>query len=157
MEPRIEVIAPKKLIGMRLQMSYADDRTAQLWQGFRRRVDEIAERFGSDFISMQLFTPPQPLIMAPIETFEKWAVVAVSSHARIPVQMEAFDLPAGKYAVFIHRGPASAAPRTFGHIFGEWLPRSGYRLANRPHFEVLSADYRPMDPHAQEEVWIPIE
>jgi AraC family transcriptional regulator len=39
----------------------------------------------------------------------------------------------------------------------EWLPQSSQRLATRPHFEVLGEHYRPMDPQAREEVWIPFE
>jgi AraC family transcriptional regulator len=157
MEPRIEVIAPKKLIGMRVQMSLANERTAQLWQGFRPRVGEIAHRANRDFISMQVYTPPQPTVMTHDSVFERWAAVEVANHAQIPPGMEPYDLPGGKYAVFVYRGPANAFAPTWRYIFTEWLPQSSHRLDMRPHFEVLGEHYRPMDPQAQEEVWIPLE
>jgi hypothetical protein len=32
MEPRIEMLTPKKLIGMRMEMSLLDNKTAELWR-----------------------------------------------------------------------------------------------------------------------------
>jgi AraC family transcriptional regulator len=54
-----------------------------------------------------------------------------------------------------HHGPATDVS-TFEYIFARWLPASGYALDGRPHFEVLPADYRPLDPDAREEIWIPV-
>lgn len=44
----------------------------------------------------------------------------------------------------------------FRYIFGTWLPASGYVLDDRPHFEVLGPGYRPDDPEAEEDIFIPI-
>jgi AraC family transcriptional regulator len=60
------------------------------------------------------------------------------------------------YAEFIHVGPASAAPRTFGYIFGAWLPSSEYELDVRPHFEILPEGYDAFAEDAMERVLIPI-
>ncbi len=65
--------------------------------------------------------------------------------------------PSGLYAVFIHKGDASTAPKTFEYIFGTWLPNSEYLLDNRPHFEILGEKYKNEDPNSEEEVWIPIK
>ena len=70
--------------------------------------------------------------------------------------MEPFDLPGGTYAVFEHRGPAAAFPATARQIYGVWLPGSGYRLDARPHLAVMGPGYRPDDPDAVEEVWVPV-
>ena len=43
------------------------------------------------------------------------------------------------------------------HIFGRWLPQSEYELDDREHFELLPEGYSPVDPEAEEEVWIPIK
>jgi AraC family transcriptional regulator len=40
----------------------------------------------------------------------------------IPEGMETLVLPAGLYAVFIHKGPASTGPATYQYIFETWLP-----------------------------------
>jgi AraC family transcriptional regulator len=157
MDPRIEVIAPKKLIGMRMRTSLAADRTVELWRGFKSRVGEIEQRVNRDFLSMKAFEPPLPLGMAQDSIVEKWAAVEVSDDSQVPAGMESYDLSGGRYAVFIHRGPASTFGQTLHGIFAQWLPRSSYRLDAREHFEVLGDQYHPMDPQAQEEVWIPLE
>lgn len=157
MEPRIEIIAPRQLIGMRMRMSLAADSTQQLWRGFKSRMGEIHGRVDRNFLSMKCFEPPLPLGMTPGSSFEKWAAVEVSAGSPVPPGMEPYGLPGGRYAVFVHHGPASAFGRTLQCIFGEWLPRSGARLDARPHFEVLTEHYQPLDPQAQEEVWIPLQ
>jgi AraC family transcriptional regulator len=122
MQPRIETMHARKLVGIRQEMSLAENRTAQLWRSFMPRRHEVKNRITNEYISI----------------------------------MESYSLPGGQYAVFIHNGPASAAPKTMQHIFGTWLPASEYELDSREHFEILPEGYDPFDKHAQEEVWIPI-
>ena len=105
---------------------------------------------------MQVYSKSDEQLFSPTNVFEKWAVVEVSTHNDVPVGMESYSLPGGQYAVFIHNGPASAAPKTMRHIFGKWLPDSEYELDDRGHFEILPEGYDPLDQQAHEEVWIPI-
>ncbi len=74
---------------------------------------------------------------------------------QVPLEMDTFHLPAGNPAVFIHRGPSSDTS-TFEYIFREWLPTSGYKLDNRPHFEILGAKYEKDHADSEEEIWIPV-
>lgn len=153
-EPRIETLEPKKLVGVRLEMSFSGDRTPELWRRFMPRRHEVSSRVGRGYISMKVFRcDPAPGADA---LFEGWAAVEVENHDQIPEGMEPYVLAGGRYAVFVHEGPAAGAPETFGYIFGTWLPRSSYVLDGREHFEILPEDYRPDDPEAKEEVWIPI-
>ena len=69
--------------------------------------------------------------------------------------MEPFSLEGGLYAVFDYKGSSNDSS-VFQYIFGTWLPNSAYKLANRPHFEVLGINYRNNDPSSEEEIWIPI-
>ena len=119
--------------------------------------DEVRARLHPGFISMQIFEDLDDRGFRPDAAFEKWAAVEVADQAEIPFGMEPYALSGGKYAVFIHKGPASAAPKTWEYIFGTWLPESEYALDNREHFEILAEDYRPNDPDAVEEVRIPIK
>jgi AraC family transcriptional regulator len=157
-EPRIETLGPKKLVGMRMRMTLADlfIKTPQLWQRFSPRQAEIRERVGTDYVSMQIYEDLGDQGFAPDRAVEKWAAVEVSNQTAVPEGMEPYTISGGKYAVFVHEGPASAAPETFEYIFGTWLPGSGYALDDREHFELLPKSYRPDDPEAREEVWIPI-
>ena len=92
----------------------------------------------------------------PNTLIHKWAAAEVSALADVPQGLESHVIKEGLYAVFTHRGPASSFPQTAAFIFGQWLPRSGYELDRREHFEVLPPGYRPDSPDAVEEVWIPV-
>jgi len=156
MQQRIDTIQAKKLVGIHQQMSLAEDLTAQLWRNFMPRRHEVENRATNEFISMQVYSETGGPLFASTTVFEKWAVVEVLTHDSAPDGMESYSLRGGKYAVFIHKGAASAAPKTIQHIFGSWLPHSRYELDDREHFEILPEGYDPLDPQAREEVWIPI-
>lgn len=157
MEPRIETMTPKALIGICRNMSLARDETPVLWRAFMPRRNEIQNRRTSDFLSMQVYSEHSEPLFSPDRIFTKWAAVEVSDHDMIPDGMELYFLGGGLYAVFVHRGPASSAPKIMHYIFGEWLPNSDYQLDSREHFEVLGEGYSPTDPEACEEIWIPIK
>ncbi len=157
MEPRIEILEPKKLIGIHQEMSLAENKTSELWQKFMPRRNWVKNRLTSDYISMQIYRENQNTMFSPTTLFKKWAAVEVLNHEDIPDNMEPYSLDGGRYAVFIHKGPASSFPNTMQYIFGNWLPESKYELDNREHFEVLPVGYSAVDPEAQEEVWIPIK
>ena len=154
MEVRIEALAPKTLIGIRKEMSLSNNKTAELWQEFMPRRAEVKNRLTTDFISMQKYG--KNWNFSPYSLFEKWATVEVSSSAKAPTNMELYLLQGGKYAVFIHHGPANAVVKTMKFIFGDWLPKSAFQIDNREHFEVMPEGYSPVDPEAKEEIWIPI-
>ena len=157
MQPRIEDLKEKKLIGKRMTMSFADNKTAELWRGFMLHRKEISNNVGTDLYSMQLYTPSFFDNFNPQATFEKWATIEVTDFNDIPDEMETFTLSGGIYAVFLYKGLVSAASATFQYILGTWLPNSEYILDNRPHFEILGEKYKNQDPDSEEEIWIPIK
>lgn len=158
MVPRIEILPEKKLVGIRMRMSFANNKTGELWKSFMLHRKEIKNNLTDELYSMQIYDKPFSFVkFHPGKSFEKWAAVEVIDFNFIPVKMQSFTLTGGLYAVFIHQGPASDGPRTFQYIFGTWLPNSEYSLDNRPHFELLSEKYKNEDPDSEEEVWIPIK
>ncbi|PIB34211.1 AraC family transcriptional regulator [Reichenbachiella sp. 5M10] len=156
MQPRIEQLEEKKLVGVRLKMSMANNRTGQLWGSFMPRRSEIKNSLTKDVVSMQIYDATHFLNFNPQREFEKWATTEVSDFGMIPEGMESFVLPGGAYAVFDYKG-SSADHSVFEYIFGRWLPNSRYELDDRPHFEVLGAKYKNNDPDSEEEIWIPIK
>lgn len=156
MKSRIEDLAPKKLIGMRMEMSFANNKTYELWKTFMPRRGDVENRSTSEYISMQVYDKNHAPVFSATEVFEKWATVEVDHHNSIPEGMEGYILNGGKYAVFIHVGPANKFPETMQYIFGVWLPDSKFKLDKREHFEILKEGYNPHDPNATEEVWVPI-
>lgn len=155
MTPRIEILNEKKLIGKRLTMSLANNKTGELWKNFMPRRNEIQNKVSNDLISMQLYTPTHFSDFKLSNEFEKWASVEVSDFNNVPSGLETFTLAGGYYVVFDYKG-LSTDPSIFQYIFVEWLPGSDYDLDNRPHFEVLGAKYKNNDPTSEEEIWIPI-
>ena len=155
MKPRIEVIKEKMLIGNRLTMSLANNRTGELWRSFMPRRREISKPISNNLISMQVYKPTYFTEFNPAAEFEKWAAIEVSDYNNVPEDLETFTLAGGLYAVFDYRG-LSTDSSIFQYIFGTWLPNSDYLLDNRPHFEILGDKYKNDDPTSEEEIWIPV-
>ena len=156
MEPRIETLSEKKLIGKSLKMSFAENRTHELWRSFVPKRKNIINAIGSDLWSIQIYAPLFFDPFNPGAEFEKWAAVEVTDFDFVAEGMETFTLAGGLYAVFVYHGAASAGAETFRYILGTWLPASEYILDNRPHFELLGEKYKNEDPDSEEEIWIPI-
>ena len=157
MKPKIVTINSKKFIGRTLEMSFANNRTRELWTSFMQQRKEIENVICDDLISLQIYEPGFFESFDPNRIFRKWTLCEVSSFENIPGGMVSFELPAGEYAVFIYKGlPAKAQP-FFDYIFREWLPSSEYELDVRPHFEVLGPQYSNNSAESEEEVWIPVK
>jgi AraC family transcriptional regulator len=157
MEPRIEVLTEKKILGLRLKMTLSDNKTGELWKSFMQRRNEIKNNLTTDLFSIQVYAQPSDLEeYNPNIPFEKWAAVEVHDFDTVPDGMETFTLTDGQYAVFVHKGAAITGAKTFQYIFGTWLPGSEYTLDNRPHFEILGEKYKNDSPDSEEEIWIPV-
>ena len=155
MEPIIKSLPAKKLVGKRITMSLADNKTFSLWQSFMPRRKEITNNLSTDLFSMQVYRPSHDFTQ-PTQEFEKWAALEVADFNTIPVGMEPFELAGGLYAVFFYKG-LSTDTSIFRYIFGEWLVNSEYLLDSRPHFEILGEKYKNNDPNSEEEIWIPVK
>jgi len=155
MEPRIETLFEKKLVGKRLTMSLADNKTSYLWQSFVSGRREIINNNTNEMISMQIYNGPVRLGDLNQE-FEKWAAIEVTDFENVPEKMDSYTLNGGLYAVFTYKG-LSTDNSVYLYIFGTWLPDSDYLLDHRPHFEILGDNYKNGDPDSEEEIWIPIK
>jgi AraC family transcriptional regulator len=154
MTPRIEILPEKKLIGKRLQMSLANNRTPELWQSFMPKRGEIKNPISLDLFAVQVYQPTYFEAFNPNTVFEKWATLEVADFNNMPAEMESFTLSGGLYTVFEHKGHSI---EFFDYIFRTWIPNSKYNLDQRPHFEILGAKYKKEDPNSEEEIWIPIK
>ncbi len=157
MQPTIKTLPEKKLIGIRLTMTFANNQTVKLWQTFGPKRKEIKNSLTTELFSMQVYPHPFDPSFSNLNTgFEKWAAVEVSDFGTIPEEMESFTLAGGLYAVFHYKG-LSTDTKIFKYIFGTWLPASKYYIDNRPHFEILGENYKNNNPVSEEEIWIPIK
>jgi AraC family transcriptional regulator len=155
-EPKIEIIKEKKLVGNRHSISVARYEVGPLWKVFSPRRKEIENTVSNDLISMSIYNAEYFLKFDPTTFFEKWATAEVTNFDKVPNGMETFILPSGLYAIFSYKG-SSTDLRIFDYIFKTWLPQSEYQLDDRPHFEILGAKYRNNDPNSEEEIFIPVK
>lgn len=156
MNHRIEIIEPKKLIGMRMQLSLAQYTVGDLWRKFMPRRNELSNSINLNVISMAIYPPNYFSSSNEQALFERWASIEVSSFENVPTEMETYTLPGGQYAVFTYKG-LNTNRSVFQEIYSTWLPQSGYELDDRPHFEILGEAYRNNDPNSEEEIWIPVK
>ncbi len=159
MKPKIIELEKKKLIGISVKTSLAQNNIPQLWNTFMPRIEEITNNidsgcyeihpFDSEF-KMENFTESME--------FEKWAAVEVDNLENIPDGLKATTIEGGKYAVFEHKGLMSNIQFSFDYAYGTWLPNSGFELDKRADFEVYGKQYYgPENPESITELWIPIK
>ncbi len=69
------------------------------------------------------------------------------------------EIPGGKYAVFLHKGPYDSLMQTYNAIFTEWLPNNPYKLRDLPCFEMyLNRNPKMTKPeNLRTEIYIPLE
>jgi len=129
-----------------------------LWKQLMPLHKDINNRVDANFYSLQVYDSLLKMNeIKSTDTFTKWALVEVLDFDTVPTEMEKFDLKGGLYAVFLHKGLGSEFVKTMNYIFADWLPKSKYKIDNRPHFELLGKKYKNNHPDSEEEVWIPIK
>ena len=156
---RIEEIQPKKLIGFSTQTNLTNEAIAAntIWKQLMPRIKEINNTVSNDLFSVQVYDIKNFENFTSLTDYKKYALVEVSDFNNTPEGFEEFEIPSGKYAVFLHKGIAANFTTTAQFIFGKWLPESEYQLDNRPHFSVMGDAYLGHEnPDSEEEIWIPI-
>lgn len=64
-----------------------------------------------------------------------YAAVVVDRPVQPEGEFGVMEIPAGKYAVFIHHGPYDTLGKAYQEFFGGWLPKSGRELRDAEAFE----------------------
>jgi len=156
--PLIKISPEIKLVGKRLNMSFSNNQIRQLWQSFMPRKKEVVNTLNDHLYSVEIYKQSNFFKnFDPTLEFEKWAAVEVSNFDRVPSEMESLIIPAGKYAVFQHKGSDSEVSETYKYILQDWFPNSKYQLDNRPHFAVMGGKYIKENPDSEEDLWFPIK
>lgn len=156
MKAVIQDIPSRQLIGTRIHTSLAANETVRLWSSFMPQVPMVMHRANNNLYSVQVFKEMLSFEeFTPHTVFETWAAVEVTETSKIPEGMNTIEV-GGLYAFFIYKGLHANFNPFLQKIYQEWMPASEYELDQRPHFEVMKPGYRPDDPEAEEEIWIPV-
>ena len=93
---RIEKLEKKLLCGRSLEMSFADNKTYELWSAFMPLRKTISNAVSTDLYSMQLYgTSLDYSNINPMQTFTKWAAIEVKDHSKIPEELFPYVLHEG--------------------------------------------------------------
>ena len=99
--PEIKTFPKTKLVGKKIIMSFAENKTVQLWQSFMPRFIEVSTPKNANLYSVEIYKN-----LAFSEQFdmnqksEKWAAVEIEKCETIPADFEKLTITEGLYAVF---------------------------------------------------------
>jgi AraC family transcriptional regulator len=154
-EPEIVEAPARLLAGVSLSMSLADDRTPELFRTLMPQRKSIPDPVSGDLFLATQYEPRHFSKFDPAQKFTRWAAVEVAAGVSLPEGITVLHVPAGRYAVFTHRG-SHLDTAIFQWIFGTWFPQSGLVPDDRPHLYVMGEKYRHGQPDSEEKLWIPV-
>ncbi|MGH7650707.1 MAG: AraC family transcriptional regulator [Gemmatimonadaceae bacterium] len=64
------------------------------------------------------------------------AAITVAPNTKLPPGLNPLEVPSGRYAHAVHRGPYTGLGQVWNHLRNDWLPRSGEHLGNGMSYEV---------------------
>jgi AraC family transcriptional regulator len=89
--------------------------------------------------------------------FDYIAGVEVADFSDLPREFSRVRIPAQRYAVFAHKDHISTIRRSVNTIWNQWLPSSGYKVADAPSFERYDEKFDPSTGNGGLEIWVPIK
>lgn len=147
MQPQFVTKPAFTVVGLLIHPTPMSPEIPKLWDQLAPRMGEIAH--GSEpYVSYGLMDNFNPQT----SVFDYMAGNAVERVETLPVGMSRWDVPANTYAVF-----ESSIPKlgeSFGYIFNDWLPASGYEQVASPYFERYGENFSPDNPVVS--IYIPV-
>jgi AraC family transcriptional regulator len=160
LEPRFEERGERIFMGIACDNAGRRIRIPGNWGAFLRRMDEIegiADRSTYGIYRYDFSADPsevgEDFPFRYLSAFE----LAPAERVRPPRGMEAWGVPAARYAVFVHRGRLRDIGRAYRYIYKTWFPRQAERFALAPMLERHAPDFPGDVPGAETEIWIPLE
>lgn len=125
-----------------------------LWDRFIGCAGEVRGRIGHDMVGIIYGRPPAE--RGHRDELQYIAGVPVHSVQPLPAGMVAHTVPAGTFAVFIHRGPIRNIAQTVGAIYQQWLPGSTWRHAQIADVEWYGERFCADGPESEMEYWLSV-
>jgi AraC family transcriptional regulator len=121
-----------------------------LWQRYHGEVEEVPNKIGQVAYGVCCNSDDAG-------NFDYIAGVEVRDFSDLPREFSRVRIPEQKYAVFTHRDHIAAIRRTFNTIWNQWLPQSGFKVADAPIFERYDDRFDPATGNGGLEIWVPIK
>lgn len=162
LQPQIVEKPPLTVVGLETAFIHAlsPDATnieviGPLWGRFIPRANEIQRRTGEAMYGV-IYAMPEAQRSHPDELMYL-AGVAVSGVGELSDGMTSRTVPAGTFAVFIHRGPIQGIRETVSAIYRDWLPQSSYEHSEIADVELYDHRFCVDSPDSEMEYWISVK
>jgi AraC family transcriptional regulator len=149
--PRFEDHGPMLVVG--LMERYTQATRAGIpaqWQRFIPHIGHVPGQSNADAYGVCYNTDDEA-------NMDYLCGVEVRNFANVPKDLERLRIASHHYAVFEHREHISSLQETYKTIFGQWLPASGYEMADAPLFERYPPSFDGRTGAGGLEVWVPVE
>ncbi len=155
MEPRIEDMDSLIIVGVGYQGDDIFERIMTLWMELIQRKGEF-ENLASQVEAFGVSLMPEN---AEKQTdFRYIAGYEVTKTSKIPEGMEIVTIPAGKYAIFTHKGSLENLQATYAYILGVWPQKTTeYSLRHAPQLERYGLKFNAMSEQSEIEILVPID
>ncbi len=157
--PQIVTMPEIKVAGIRGETTLSDIKLKELWNQvnhMHRDIPHLVEG-GRGFGICEACNENTLYTMNDWVLFTEVAGYEVDSFEDLPPQFVRKILPAGKYAVFTHRGSLRMLPQTFDYIWGTWFLTTDEELDWREDFELYDNRFLGYDhPESEIDLYIPI-
>lgn len=155
MQPKIVTREAETVIGMGGTFEPGDSPSiSMLWDKFVSRRPEIKSR--NSKYDIGVCCPTHSDIPVDSGKFVYIAASPVDDKADPPAGMVKTVLPAGRYAVFTHKGPISQLKHTLNYIWGTWMPKAEFEKRDAPDFELYDERFDPESLDGEFDLYIPI-
>jgi len=162
MQPRLLDIPAKTILGIGAnyvpilsEQSNAAEVIGPLWDRFNARRNEIT--FADPGVTYGVSTAIEDKNSMTHQAELRYIAGAEVSPLRgIPEGFEIVQIPAGLYAVFTHKGLIRDLGPSIKFAYSHWIPRSGRKIRNAPHFELYDARFLHDSPDSELDICIPV-
>lgn len=125
-----------------------------LWEKLSHRSGEVRGRVGNAMYGIIYGRPEAE--RSHRDELQYIAGVQARSPAVVPEGMVSRTIPAGKFAVFLHRGPIQKIGETCYEIYRVWLPQSSWKHAEIADVELYDERFECEGKESEMEYWISI-
>lgn len=149
----LENIPGYRLRGISLTNTMRADHTPELWKNFIIKLKSNNISIGTRKINIRQYPPS---FFDKIDLDRKFICIAAIESIHLGQNLpdlDLFDIPPGRYAVFTYNANLVAAAEFFKTIFTKILPEAKLEIDTRPHFEILHEFKNP----EIETVFIPVK
>ncbi len=157
LEPKIVQREAELAVGMGASYSLEGSKEiVHLWERFKPRIQEVPSAKGTHTLGISCAGLSE-ISRRPGDAYVYVAAVPVTRAEALPDAMVKVELPAGRYAVFTHKGPLANLSSSMDYIWGSWLKRTREKYRNAPSFELYDQRFKSESPESEVDIYIPVE